>query len=59
MNPLEQSVKSRQQKEKVKKDKLECLYLQFDQGSSERRLCYFLNEMEDALSKYQELKDHA
>lgn len=41
------------------KDRQDFLFLQFEPKSSERRMCFFLNEMEDALFKYWELKENA
>jgi hypothetical protein len=41
------------------KDRQEFLYEQFEPQTPERRICFFLNEMEDAISKYLDLKDNA
>jgi hypothetical protein len=40
------------------KDRQEMLQSSFDSGI-EKRLCFFLNEMEDALTKYWELKENS
>ena len=40
------------------KDRQELLQSSFDSGI-EKRLCFFLNEMEDALTKYWELKENS
>jgi hypothetical protein len=41
------------------KERQENLYELFEPWTPERRLCFFLNEMEDAISKYVDLKDNA
>ena len=39
--------------------RLNHLYEQFPLGTTERRMCFFLNEMEVELKKYEELKQNA
>lgn len=41
------------------RERQDFLYQQFDAGTSERRMCFFLNEMEDYLSKYNDLKENS
>ena len=41
------------------RDRLNFLYEQFQIGTNERRMCFFLNEMEVELKKYDELKGNA
>lgn len=40
------------------RDKLNYLFEQFDIGTTERRLCNFLNQMEVELKRYDELKSN-
>jgi hypothetical protein len=40
------------------KDRQEKLWMLFESGR-ERRLCFFLNETEDIIAKYGELKDNS
>jgi hypothetical protein len=41
------------------RDRLNYLYEKFQVGTNERRMCFFLNEMEVELKKYDELKGNA